>query len=176
MARAVRLKVYRTSAGFADAYVAAASQAAALKAWGVRDDLFSIGEAQVVTDEALTAEPLARPGEVVRRPRGDMAAMLAATPRVAKSAKSRAEPLESLRPTKPPPPPPPDRSALDAAEQALRERRERLARKLDAIGQERLELDRQEARARRDGEGEVKRLERSKSEAERAFRKAGGPV
>ena len=32
MARAARLKVYRTSAGFEDALVAASSQAAALKA------------------------------------------------------------------------------------------------------------------------------------------------
>ena len=173
MARAVRLKVYRTSAGFEDALVAAPSQAAALRAWGARGDLFALGEADVVTDEALTAEPLARPGEVVRKPRGDLTAMLAATPRVSKPADAGAKtPLGG--PAKPTPSLPPDRSALEAAERAVRKARERLAHELDAIAQQRAELDEQEARTRRDGESDVKGLERVRAQAERAYRKQGG--
>ena len=60
-----KLKVYRTPIGFHDAYVAAPSQKAALKAWGADADLFARGVAEMVTDESLLAEPLARPGEVV---------------------------------------------------------------------------------------------------------------
>ena len=173
MARAARLKVYRTSAGFEDVYVAAPSRAAALKAWGARGDLFAIGEAEVVTAEALTAEPLARPGELIRRPRGDMAAMLAAAPKVEKPAKVDTKTIVGNK-AAPAPPPPPDRSALDAAERALGEARERLTHELDAIAQERIHLDEQEDRTRREGQAEVKRLDRARAEAERAYRKAGG--
>ena len=174
MARAARLKVYRTSAGFEDAYVAAPSQAAALKAWGARGDLFALGEAEVVTDPELTAEPLARPGEVIRRPRGDMAAMLAAAAKPKPSAGAAGKAASGREPSRAPPPPPPDRSALDAAEKALAEARDRLAHDLDAIAEERAELDAQERRTRRDGEVEAKRLEKARAEAERAYRKAGG--
>lgn len=61
-----KLKVFRTPAGFHDAYVAAPSQKAALAAWGSNANLFARGLAEVVTDPALTAAPLARPGEVIR--------------------------------------------------------------------------------------------------------------
>ncbi|KAK0344617.1 hypothetical protein LTR94_013951 [Friedmanniomyces endolithicus] len=47
-------KVFRTSAGFEDAYVAAKSQKAALEAWGARSNLFASGMAEIVTDPQLT--------------------------------------------------------------------------------------------------------------------------
>ncbi len=78
MARA--LKVFRTSTGFHDAYVAAASRAAALRAWGSEHDLFARGAAEEITDPVLMAEPLAKPGEVIRRSRGSLAEQLAALP------------------------------------------------------------------------------------------------
>src|SRR5687768_14816282 len=43
---------------------------AALEAWGSSTNLFTQGAAEVVTDAKLTKAPLARPGEVVRVPRG----------------------------------------------------------------------------------------------------------
>ena len=67
------LKVYRTAIGFHDAYVAAPSMKAALAAWGTDKNLFARGVAEQVTDPALTAAALARPGEVVRVPRGSPA-------------------------------------------------------------------------------------------------------
>ena len=59
------LKVYRTAAGFHDAYVAAPSKAAALRAWGAERDLFALGSAEEVTDAELTKAPLAKPGDVI---------------------------------------------------------------------------------------------------------------
>src|SRR4051794_12137810 len=76
MARA--LKVYRTPIGFHDAYVAASSQAAALKAWGTDRNLFARGAAEIVTDPALTEAPLADPGKVIKRLRGSADEQMAA--------------------------------------------------------------------------------------------------
>jgi hypothetical protein len=76
--RTPKLKVYRTPIGFHDAYVAAPSQKAALEAWGSTGKLFAQGAAELVTDPTLTKEPLARPGEVVRKPRGSEAELIEA--------------------------------------------------------------------------------------------------
>lgn len=118
-----RLKVYRTAIGFHDAYVAAPSQKAALKAWGVDKNLFARGAAEVVDDPALTREPLAHPGKIVRKSRGSLAEQLHALgPSKLKSAATR------KRAEEPPPrskrertrkPPPPSRAALEAAEAAV---------------------------------------------------------
>lgn len=75
-----KLKVFRTSIGFHDAYVAAPSQKAALEAWGTDKNLFARGSAEVVTDGKLTAQPLASPGTVIKLSRGSLAEQLAATP------------------------------------------------------------------------------------------------
>jgi len=150
MARATKLKVYRTVAGFHDAYVAAPSQKAALEAWGSDRDLFARGIAEQVTDPALTAEPLAAPGTVVKRSRGTTAEQIAALPdpqpdtpeRDAPTGKVRAKPpspgsakAKSKSPPKPPPrakpDPKPSGTALDAAEETL------AAVKADYAGRER---------------------------------------
>lgn len=121
------LKVYRTPIGFHDAYVAATSQKAALKAWGSERDLFARGVAEVVTDPALTAEPLASPGTIVRRSRGTAAEQIAAlppdrakpTPRRAARDETPAARTPPAPSPKPPPAPKPSRAALNAAEDAL---------------------------------------------------------
>lgn len=114
------IKVYRTPIGFHDAYVAAPSQKAALKAWGADADLFARGVAEVVTDAALTAEPLARPGEVIKRLRGSAAEQLAAAPPVERKQR-KAEPEEPIRSIKraKAPAPRPVRDDVEAAEAAL---------------------------------------------------------
>ena len=62
-----RLKVFKTPIGFHDAYVAAPSRAAALRAWGAGTDLFSAGIAEEVTGQSAAAKAaLAKAGEVVR--------------------------------------------------------------------------------------------------------------
>ena len=73
-----QLKVFRTMTGFHDAYVAAPSRAAALRAWGATTDLFAMDAAEQVTDPKLTAEPLAKPGEVIKQLRGSDEEHLAA--------------------------------------------------------------------------------------------------
>jgi hypothetical protein len=161
MARATKLKVYRTIAGFHDAYVAAPSQKAALEAWGSDRDLFARGIAEQVTDPALTAEPLAAPGTVVKRSRGTSAEQIAALPdpqpdtpeRDASTGKARAKPpspgsakAKSKSTPKPPPrakpDPKPSGTVLDAAEETL------AAVKADYVGRERALAAREAALAR----------------------------
>jgi hypothetical protein len=76
-----KLKVFRTPIGFHDAYVAAASQKAALAAWGADADLFARGLAEKVEDPDLTREPLSKPGQVIRLKRGTDAEHFAALPK-----------------------------------------------------------------------------------------------
>ena len=66
-----KLKVYSTPIGFHDALVAAPSQKAALEAWGAGTNLFSQGAAHVVTDTKFVKEPLEKPGQVIKVPRGN---------------------------------------------------------------------------------------------------------
>ncbi|MBA2467282.1 MAG: hypothetical protein H0V46_06735, partial [Sphingomonas sp.] len=122
MAKAKTLKVFRTPIGFHDAFVAAASQKAALEAWGSESNLFAQGAAELVTDPALTEEPLARPGEVVRRLRGSAGEQIAALGTARGPGKDRPTPGPSReregrkgRKT----PPRPSRGAVDKAGQAL---------------------------------------------------------
>ena len=175
MARATKLKVYRTVAGFHDAYVAAPSQKAALEAWGSERDLFARGIAEQVTDPALTAEPLAAPGTVVKRSRGTSAEQIAALPdpqsdtpgRNASTGKARAKPpspgsakAKSKAPSTPKPPPrakpdpKPSETALDAAEETLATvkadyagRERALAAREAALTRERRAFDRDRAAA-----------------------------
>lgn len=173
MARATKLKVYRTVAGFHDAYVAAPSQKAALEAWGSDRDLFARGIAELVTDPALTAEPLAAPGTVVKRSRGTTAEQIAALPdpqpdtpeRDASTGRARAKMpspgsagAKSKSPPKPPPRakpnPKPSGTALDAAEETLAAvkadyagRARALAAREAALTRERRAFDRDRAAA-----------------------------
>ena len=87
-----KLKVFRTTTGFHDAYVAAPSQKAALEAWGADANLLARGVAEQVTDPKLMAAPLERPGEVIKLSRGDLATQLRALgPRKAKVGSSESK-------------------------------------------------------------------------------------
>ncbi|SFR80567.1 hypothetical protein [Sphingomonas jatrophae] len=153
MARA--LKVYRTPIGFHDAYVAARTKKAALEAWGSDKDLFARGAAEIVTDPALTAEPLARPGEVIRRLRGTEAEQIAALP-PDPPAKARGKSRPSAKP-RARSAPRPSRDALERAEAALAEADERhvrarreIAEREAALARERQALDDAHERKRTD--------------------------
>lgn len=127
-----KLKVYRMPIGFEDAYVAAPSRAAALRAWGAQHDQFARGVAEEVTDAKLMKAPLARPGEVIRQSRGDLAQQLKSLPK--RPPRSPAA-SEAGRPKPAKPKPPPKRDKLDAAEAELaatRDRHQREAAKLEA--------------------------------------------
>ena len=66
-----RLKVFCTTSGFFDQVVAAPNRSAALKAWGAKTDLFSMGAARVVTDPKIEKKALEKPGTVIRLRRTD---------------------------------------------------------------------------------------------------------
>lgn len=166
MAAPKKLKVFRTSIGFHDAYVAAASQKAAMEAWGSDKDLFARGEAELVTDPKLTAEPLASPGTVVKRLRGTAAEHLAALPDEApaeKPAPATAKKKQAPRPS---------RASLDAAERALAKAAERQADALRALAEREAELARERRALVKAQEEEMAHLGRARDKAAAAFEEA----
>jgi hypothetical protein len=177
MARSPKLKVYRTPIGFHDAYVAAPSQKAALEAWGSDSNLFARGEADLVDDPALTAEPLSAPGKVIKRLRGTAAEQIAALP-ASKPAKkgARSGPEKPARAAKPrpeaKPAPRPSRAGLDKAEAVLSTANERHKRDLQKIADREAAL-RRERRALEQKHAEArKRLEAERDEAAAVYEKA----
>lgn len=164
------LKVFRTPIGFHDAYVAAPSRKAALAAWGADADLFSRGVAEQVTDDTLTAEPLKRPGVVIKvsrgsqddhfrvlreesNPRSTISARKTPASGSTKAARPRsksATPSQSASPRPKARKLKPSRVALDAAEAALAE--------ADAAFQQAIkDLSEQEAQLRRERQALRKR-------------------
>lgn len=163
-----KLKVFRTPVGFHDAYVAAPSRKAALEAWGSGADLFARGVAEEVTDPALTKEPLAHPGEVIRLSRGDMATQLKAIgPREKPSKKPAAK---SAKPAKSKPPP--KRDKLDAAEGALDQARQRHAEEAAELERQRDEIERQLKALHAAQAKELEKLEAKREAASSAYHKA----
>lgn len=155
------LKVYRTPIGFHDAYVAAPSQKAALKAWGASADLFARGAAEVVSDAALTAAPLAAPGVVVRLARGTadehMAALPVDAPRAAKPERATVST------------PRPSRAALDATERAIASARERQRAQDDALAEREAAVARERRDARRAHADQLAKLEHDREEAKARY-------
>ena len=169
-----KLKVYRTPIGFHDAYVAATSQKAALQAWGSTHDLFARGVAEVVDDPALTAEPLASPGTVVRRSRGSAEEQIAALPadrpvRKAVTTEGSGRPARSASSADRARPPRPDRSRLAAAEDALAEAASRAKDEQRALRAEEAALARRRRTMERSQEDERRRLEAIRQAAADAY-------
>ena len=138
-----RLKVFCTTSGFYDNIVAAPSRPAALKAWGAKTDLFSMGVARQVTDPKIEKKALERPGEVIRLKRSGEEA-----PAPKRTPKRKAKP--------------PSRARLNAAEQKLEElqskqakEREPVERELKALQKKLDQLDARHAKARAEAERKV---------------------
>ena len=139
-----RLKVFCTTSGFHDQVVAAPSRPAALKAWGAKTDLFSMGVARLVTDPKIAKKALARPGEVIRLNRSG-GGEVPAPKKKARAAAKR-----------------PSRAKLKAAEDRLgraeadgAEALEAIGRQLKALEKKRDQLAARHARARSAAEGKV---------------------
>src|SRR5687768_8917597 len=113
-----RLKVFCATSGFHDSIVAAPSRPAALKAWGAKTDLFSMGAARLVTDPKIAKKALDRPGEVIRLKRSGGGDEVAAP-------KKKAKPQR-----------PPSRARLEAAEMKLAELETEQTKELQAIERE----------------------------------------
>ncbi|MCW1430277.1 hypothetical protein [Novosphingobium sp. JCM 18896] len=173
-----KLKVFRTSIGFHDAYVAAPSRKAALAAWGAATELFAIGSAEQVIDTKLMQVALDHPGEIVRQSRGSAAQHMEAAelirgPKGRRSGKgdtlpkiSKPRPQRSLRRR-------PDSGKLDEAEAALdafecsadTERRA-LREREQALAKEKSRLEQRLTRTRDRLEQQV---EKARSQHERAL-------
>ena len=167
-----RLKVFRARLGFYDTVVAVPSQAAALRAWGVHQNLFADGQARLTDDPQAIEAALAHPGVPLKRALGSKDAFAlepVSLPRVPDSPKQA-----KAKAAAPPPRPPADRSALDAAEQALRSLDDdrRAEEATFRQRQEALDADRKAAQA-----AYVARhasVAQALADARAAYRKAGG--
>jgi hypothetical protein len=163
------LKVFRTSTGFHDAYVAASSRKAALEAWGADVDLFSRGVAEQVTDKALMAEPLKHPGEVIMKSRGGLADQLKALgPR--KKSKKKSGP-DKPAPAKPKGKPP-TRDRLDSAEEALAGLSERHSVERAKLDKERAAIERKIVALQSKQAKELARLKKRRDAARDVYRDA----
>lgn len=168
MAKAAKLKVFRTATGFHDAYVAAPSKKAALAAWGSKKDLFGRGAAELVTDDRLTAEPLANPGKVIKRSRGTAAEQFAAlpadapTPPKAKTAGRVAAPPKPRKPK-------PSRAPLDAAEAAIAAADKKYRSKLAGLAERQAALTREKQMIEAEHAADKDRLERVREKAGDAY-------
>ena len=69
-----RLKSFVTKAGFYEMAVAAPSMAAALRAWGMPQNAFATGLAEVTKVKTIIDATMAAPGVVLRRPIGSKGA------------------------------------------------------------------------------------------------------
>jgi len=172
-----KLKVFRTPTGFHDAYVAAPSRKAALMAWGADSDLFARGTAEQVTDPNLTAEPLKRPGEVIRVSRGDLQAQLKALGPRKKAAAKKGDEATAKRARRSPKPaakpkPPPKRDGIERAEAALAQVREEHALERAALEKRREALDRKLDTLKARQSKEIDRLESRLDKAQEAYRAA----
>ncbi|MCW5696586.1 MAG: hypothetical protein KIS96_07605 [Bauldia sp.] len=184
-----KLKVFQTSIGFYDVLVATSGKAAALRAWGIHQDLFAQGLASQVTDASLVDAALAHPETVLRRAIGSKGGFSVdpSPPRIKRTARrEESEDEESRAPE--PEPEPADRSKLTAAEEALAALDADHDRDTDRIQRELAAVDAEEAKlvARRralNAEATAKRKvwqdHRAKAETtlqseRRAYRDAGG--
>ena len=111
-----RLKVFQAQFGFYDTVVAAPSQAAALRAWGVRQNLFAAGQARVTDDAQAVEAALAHPETPLRRAVGSFDPFALEPARLPKipDAPQKAAAIAPAAKAKPPrrKKPPPDHTAL----------------------------------------------------------------
>ena len=167
------LKVFRTPIGFHDAFVAAPSQKAALEAWGSDSNLFAAGVAEVVTDPALMKEPLARPGEVVRRLRGSADEQIEALGANKKKAnRPTPGPSRQREGKKQPKRPRPSRAAVEKAEQALEKAEARHRAALDKLRAEEAALQQRRRDTERKQRSEREALTEAVDEARAKYRAA----
>ncbi len=172
-----KLKVFQAQFGFYDTVVAAPSRAAALRAWGVNQNLFASGEAKLTTDEAAVAAATAHPETPLRRAVGSndpFALEPTSLPRVPKvptrpTAKPSAK-VKAAAATRPPA----DRSKLSAAEKVLNKLDERRKREEAEFRREAAALETRRSAAQSDYVEAHKAASLQVVEARTAYRKAGG--
>jgi outer membrane biosynthesis protein TonB len=195
-----KLKVFQAQIGFYDTVVATTSMPAALRAWGIRQNMFASGDARAVTDEVVIAVALQHPDIPLRRAVGSsepFSVEPTSLPKVPLPAKTpppkriepvvkppptktppqkRSEPVAKPRAAKPPARPVANRAQLDAATAAVRELDLRYNRKLADSRREEVALAARRAAAK---EAYVEAREQASAtvvSARDAYVKAGGTV
>jgi hypothetical protein len=170
-----KLKVFQAQLGFHESVVAAPSQAAALRAWGVQQNLFAEGQARVSDDPQATAAARAHPGTPLRRAVGTRGAFelnpdsLPDIPDAPRRKATRAVPSKPV-----PAKPPADRSELDAAEAALRALDARRKREEARLRARQADLDQQVADRQAAYVAERKAAATAVAAHRQAYRRAGG--
>jgi hypothetical protein len=188
------LKVFQAHLGFFDTVVAVPSRAAALRAWGSRQNLFRDGQARPASDTNAITAALAKPGVVLRRPIGS-SGPFSENPGLPQIAKAPRKSVEKKKPAQkpspraaqpkgavpiargarapaqaaPPPRPPVDRSALDAAEKALADLKREEERVLAALAKRKAALDEEELRTRNAFHARRKRAEEELGKARKEY-------
>jgi len=178
-----KLKVFQAQIGFFDTVVAAPSRAAALRAWGVRQDLFAEKLAHPTDDPEAVKAALAHPEIPLKRPAGASDPFevepggLPEPPPAPKSGKTAKVETKTKGKTKPKPepePPPPDRSALDEAERALRDLDERRRKQEAALRRRQAALQAEADKAESAYLEERQKVSAALVAAREAWREAGG--
>ena len=170
------LKVYQARFGFYDTVVAASSQAAALRAWGIHQNLFSSGLAKAADDPHAVEAAHAHPGIPLKRPAGSNDPFVldpAGLPTLPEQPRHGTRQAGSARP-KTPAKPPPDRSRLDAAEADLRKLDESHARQEADLRRRQDELDAERVAAHAAHIADRKAATAAVVAARQTYRKAGG--
>jgi hypothetical protein len=177
-----KLKVFQAQFGFYDTVIAAASQAAALRAWGTRQNLFASGEAKLADDEAAVAVALKYPETPLRRAVGSKDAFQIEPTSLPKVPHAPKPPTPKTAATKrgakavasPAPKRAPDRRHLDAAEAALRGLDDARKGEETDLRRRQDELDNAKAAAQAAYVAGRKAAMAAILEARKAFRAAGG--
>jgi hypothetical protein len=172
-----KLKVFQAQFGFYDTVVAAPSRAAALRAWGTRQDLFASGDATEITDENAIAAATAHPQTPLRRAVGSADPFLlepTSLPNVPDApkrpqGKAAATPKAAAHAKKPA-----DRSKLDAAERGLRSLDARRKGEEADFRREEDELQARQSAAQAAYVAARKSATEEVADARTAYRKAGG--
>ncbi|MDP1619268.1 hypothetical protein [Phenylobacterium sp.] len=185
MAAPRKLKVFQAQIGFYDTVVAAPSRPAALRAWGLRQDLFASGHAKVAEDPAAIEAARAHPETPLKRAVGsaDPFALDAAhlpdvpdppAPSKARApARSRASAKPRAQP-EPKPKPKPDRRALSAAEARLGEVEAQRRDEEAEFAQRAAKLAQDISKAKAAYAASHKAAAAAVAKARAAYRKAGG--
>ncbi len=168
-----KLKVFQSQIGFYDTVVAAPSRAAALRAWGVHQDLFANGAAHVATDATIIEAAIAHPEIPLRRAVGSTEAFSlepAGLPRVPdhpRKSRPQTKPASRHQPAA-------DRLGLDNAEAELHNLEERRKAEEAEFRRQHKELERREEAAQDAYVRDKKRADALIQTERGAYRKAGG--
>jgi hypothetical protein len=171
-----RLKVFEAQFGFYDTVVAAPSRAAAMRAWGVRQNVFADGQARLTDDEAAIAAATAHPETVLKRPVGSSAPFEVdpqALPTVPDAPRKKAAP-KAAKPKPAPPKPPANRAELSKAEAALRDLDEGRKAEEAAFRKRQAALDAEAGAAQAAYFAHRKAATSAVVKTREAYRKAGG--